>query len=83
MQCLYKSWREVNFSYKSRRVVIPSSLGVSKSLQQRVGLHDLIFKRHLGVLLLALPRTHHGEVGDDFLGVLSLSSARFSAKILN
>ena len=34
------SWNE---SYKSRGVVIPHSLGISKSLQEGIGLDDLIF----------------------------------------
>lgn len=38
------NWTE---SYESRGVVIPHSLGVSKGLQQRVGLDDLIFQRSL------------------------------------
>ena len=50
------------FAYKSGRVVIPCSFGISKGLQQRVCLDNLILKRDLGVLLLALPSTNHGKV---------------------
>lgn len=40
------SWNE---SYKSRGVVIPHSLGVSKSLQEGIGLDDLIFQGSLKI----------------------------------
>ena len=43
-------------------------------------LDDLILQGHLGVLLLAVPRADHGEVGDDLLGVLRLSCTRLAAK---
>ena len=39
-----RNWTE---SYESRGVVIPHGLGVSKGLQQGVGLDDLIFQRSL------------------------------------
>ena len=67
-------------SYKSGGVVIPGSFCVTKSLEQRIGLDDLILQGYLGVLLLALPRADHGEVGDDLLGVLRLSCTRLAAK---
>ena len=66
-------------TYKSGGVVIPRSLGIAKSLQNRIGLYDLILKRDLGgIFLLALPSPDHGEVGDDFLGVLRLACSRLA-----
>ena len=58
-------------------VVVPHSLGVAEGLQDGVGLDHLVLQR--GFLLLALLHlldgagTDEGEVGDDLLGVLSLS----------
>ena len=56
-------------------VVVPSCLGVTVGLQDRVGGNNLVLK---GDLLRFLLRTassggHHGQVGDHLLGVLGLS----------
>ena len=73
-----KKFYDQKDSYKSGGVVVPGSFRVTESLKQRVCLDDLVLQRHLGVLLLALPGTDHGEVGDDLLGVLSLPRARLA-----
>ena len=63
-------------------VVISHSFGVTVSLQDRVGLDDLVLKRGLLLLsflhLLSGRGTDEGKVGDDLLGVLSFSGSRFS-----
>ena len=62
---------------ESGGVVVPHSLGVPVGLQDGVGLDDLVLQR--GLLLLPLLQlldgagADEGEVGDDLLGVLSLS----------
>merc|ERR1712012_696277 len=63
---------------KSGGVVISHSLGVTPGLQDRVGGHNLVLKRSLSLLPLARG-ADGGEVGDDLLGVLSLSSTRLSS----
>ena len=61
------------------RVVVPGGLGVTVGLQDRVGSHDLVLKGDLLLGLLATGASgDHGQVGDDLLGVLSLSSTRLS-----
>ena len=58
-------------------VVVPNGLGVAPSFKDRVGLDNLVLKR--GLALLPLSRgADGGEVGDDLLGVLSLSGSRLS-----
>merc|ERR1719209_958560 len=58
-------------------VVVPHSLGVAPSLEDGVGLDDLVLKG--GLALLPLSRgADGGEVGDDLLGVLGLSGTRLS-----
>ena len=56
-------------------VVVAGRLGVSKRLQDRVRLHDLVLERRLLRLLLALPGADHGEVRDDLFGILRLAGA--------
>merc|ERR1712015_293760 len=58
-------------------VVVPRGLGITIRLQNRVGGHDLVLK---GNLLLRLLRAggDNGQVGDDLLGVLGLSSTRLT-----
>merc|ERR1712012_791929 len=63
---------------ESRRVVISDSLGVTPGLQDRVGGNNLLLKRGLSLLPLARG-ADGGEVGNDLLGVLSLSSTRLSS----
>ena len=64
------------------RVVVPHSLGIAVGLKDGVGLDDLVLKRSLLLLslldLLGAAGTDKGEVGDDLLGVLSLSGSRLS-----
>ena len=56
-------------------VVVPCGLGIAVRLQDGVGGHDLVLKRDLLLDLIASSSSngHHGQVGDDLLGVLSLS----------
>ena len=69
-------------TYKSGGVVIPCRFGISESLENWIGLDNLVFKRGLfGRLLLLFSGTNHGKVGHHFLGVLSFASTRFSAVI--
>ena len=61
------------------RVVVPRSLGITVGLQDGVGGHNLVLKGDLLGVLLGSPTSsggNHGQVGDHFLGVLSLSSTR-------
>ena len=59
-------------------VVVPNGLGVAVRLQDWVGLHHLVLQGGLLLLpllqLLASVGADEGEVGDDLLGVLGLSS---------
>ena len=64
---------------KARRVVVSCGLCISVGLQDGVGGHDLILKRHLLLRLLSSTGGHHGQVSDDLLGVLSLSSTGLSS----
>ena len=63
---------------KARRVVISDSLGVTPGLKDRISLNNLVLKRSLSLLPLARG-ADGGKVGDDLLGVLSLSSSRLSS----
>merc|ERR1719438_671941 len=63
---------------KTGRVVISDSLGITPSLQDRVGGNNLVLKRSLSLLPLARG-ADGGKVGDDLLGVLSLSSTRLTS----
>ena len=62
---------------KTRGVVIPRGLGIAIRFQDRVSSHNLVFKRHL--LGLLSRRGHHGQVGNDLLGVFGLASSRLSS----
>merc|ERR1712045_638830 len=59
-------------------VVIPHSLGVTPGLQHGVGSNNLVLKGGLSLLPLA-GGADGGEVGNDLLGVLSLSSTRLAS----
>merc|ERR1719414_1766720 len=63
---------------KTGRVVISDSLGITPGLQDRVGGNNLILKGSLSFLPLSR-RADGGKVGNDLLGVLSLSSTRLSS----
>ena len=58
---------------ESGGVVVPHGLGVAPGLKDGVGLDDLVLKGGLSLLPLA-GRADGGEVGNDLLGVLGLSS---------
>ena len=58
-------------------VVVPHSLSIAPSLQHRVGLDNLVLKGGLALLPLS-GGADGGKVGDDLLGVLSLSGTRLS-----
>ena len=58
-------------------IIIPHSLGVSPSLQHRVGLDDLVLKGGLALLPLARG-ADGGKVGDDLLCILGLPCSRFA-----
>ena len=60
------------------RVVISDSLGITPGLKDRVGGNNLLLKGGLSLLPLA-GGADGGEVGDDLLGVLSLSGTRLSS----
>ena len=62
---------------KTGGVVVPHSLGVAPSLEDGVGLDDLVLKGGLALLPLARG-ADGGKVGNDLLGVLSLSGSRLS-----
>lgn len=67
-------------TYETRRVVVTHGLGVTEGFQDGIGLDDLILQvtlLHVRVVLLAR-RTNGGEVRNDLLGVLSLSSSGLS-----
>ena len=63
---------------KPGRVVVPHCLGVAPSLEDGVGLDDLVLKGGLALLPLS-GGADGGKVGDDLLGVLSLSGTRLSS----
>ena len=63
---------------ESGGVVVPHGLGVAPRLQDGVGLDDLVLKGGLSLLPLARG-ADGGEVGNDLLGVLSLSSTRLTS----
>ena len=64
-------------------VVVPNGLGVAVRLQDWVGLHHLVLQGGLLLLpllqLLASVGADEGEVGNDLLGVLGLSSTGLSS----
>merc|ERR1712131_108486 len=64
---------------KTGRVVIPGCLGISIELKNGVGGHNLVLKGNLLLGLLARAGGDHGKIGDDLLGVLSLSSSRLTS----
>ena len=68
------------------RVVVSDGLGVSESLEHRVGLDDLVLQGdllgsiiELDSLGLRLLGSDSGEVGNNLFGVLGLSGSRFSS----
>merc|ERR1719288_671332 len=63
---------------KTGRVVISDSLGITPGLQDRVGGNNLLFKGSLSLLPLARG-ADGGKVGNNLLGVLSLSSTRLAS----
>merc|ERR1719232_1966310 len=60
-------------------VVIPGCLGIAIGLQNGVGGHNLVLKGDLLLIFLATASSDHGKIGDDLLGVLSLSSTRLAS----
>merc|ERR1712243_207116 len=60
------------------RVVISDSLGITPGLQDWVSGNNLVLKGGLSLLPLSR-RADGGKVGNDLLGVLSLSSTRLSS----
>merc|ERR1712170_126952 len=64
---------------KTGRVVIPGCLGITIGLKNGVGGHNLVLKGDLLLRLLARASGNHGKIGDDLLGVLSLSSTRLTS----
>merc|ERR1711970_553795 len=62
---------------KPGRVVVPHGFGITPSLEDGVGLDDLVLKGGLALLPLS-GGADGGEVRDDLLGVLSLSGSRLS-----
>lgn len=64
--------------YIPGRVVVSHGLGVAPSLEDRVGLHNLVLKGGLALLPLS-GGADGGKVGNDLLGVLSLSGTRLSS----
>ena len=67
-------------AYKSGAVVVPDGLGVSESLENRIGLNDLVLKRGFSGLSFS-GGADGGEVADHFLGVLGFASSRLAAAI--
>merc|ERR1712214_274677 len=63
---------------KSRGVVISDSLGITPGLKDRVSLDNLVLKGGLSFLPLSRG-ADGGKVRDDFLGIFSLSSTRFTS----
>merc|ERR1719422_35778 len=69
---------DTNEFTKARGVVIPHSLGITPGFQDRVGLDNLVLKTGLTFLLLA-SSTNASKIGDNLLGVLGLTSSRFTS----
>ena len=74
----------VKNTYKSGRVIITDCLGISIRFQNGIGLNNPVFK--IGfflfwarIFLWLLTSTKNGKIGDDFLGILSFSSSRFTS----
>merc|ERR1719443_1191546 len=64
---------------ETRRVVISGGLGITVGLKNGVGGHNLVLKGDLLLRLLASRASgNHGKIGDDLLGVFSLSSTRLT-----
>merc|ERR1719270_3207838 len=65
---------------KTRRVVISGGLGITIGLKNGVGGHNLVLKGDLLLRLLAAGASgNHGKIGDDLLGVLSLTCTRLTS----
>merc|ERR1712168_369230 len=67
---------------ETRRVVVTNGFSITPSFKYRVGLDNLIFKICLVRIFARVGNgvcSNVGEILDDFLGVLSLSSSRFSS----
>merc|ERR1719270_2056557 len=65
---------------ETRRVVISGGLGITVGLKNGVGGHNLVLKGYLLLRLLASGTSgNHGKIGDDLLGVFSLSSTRLTS----
>lgn len=62
-------------TYETRRVVVADGLGVSKGLEDWIGLEDLTLET---TDLVILVRGNRCQVLDDFLCVLCLSGTRLS-----
>lgn len=67
-------------TYETRGVIVTHGLGVTEGLKHRIGLHNLIFQGALVLLrLILLARSaNSGEVRNDLLRVLSLTSTRLT-----
>lgn len=75
-----KRERASKCTYETRGVIVTHSLGVTEGLKHRVSLHNLIFQGALVLLrLILLARSaDSGEVRNDLLRVLSLTSTRLT-----
>ena len=71
-----------NQTYKSRRIVISYGFCITKCFQNWVGLHNLIFQvSFFDVSVLIFIGANRSKIRDDFFGVFSFSSSRFSPEI--
>ena len=66
-------------TYKSRRVVISNCLGITKGLQDRIRLNNLIFQVSFFVVVFVLVCTDSGKVRNDLFRIFRFSGTRFSA----
>jgi len=65
---------------KTGGVVIPRGLGITIRLQNGVSGNNLVLKGNLlSISSLLAAGGHHGQVGDDLLGVFSLSGSRLTS----
>ena len=63
---------------KSWRIVISGSFGISKSLQNRVRLNNLIFQRHFFGRFFLTSGSNEGKIRNNFFGIFSFTGSRFT-----
>merc|ERR550519_2809483 len=64
---------------KARGIIIPGSFSITIRFQNGIGCHNLVLKRYFLFTFLSRSSSNHGQISDDFLGVLCFTCTRLTS----